>query len=131
MSAVAVVIGEGLWADWVGEELSASCEVIRQAGLDKGVPETADLALVLGDAWHPSVHARAEEVFRAAGIPWLRGFAALGEAVIGPLVRPGRPGRSQCADMRRLMAGEPSGDAGAAAAAGRAWRRPAGCMGLA
>lgn len=105
MSAVAVVIGEGLWADWVGEELSASCEVIRQAGLDKGVPETADLALVLGDAWHPSVHARAEEVFRAAGIPWLRGFAALGEAVIGPLVRPGRPGCSQCADMRRLMAG--------------------------
>ncbi|MFX6652890.1 TOMM precursor leader peptide-binding protein, partial [Acinetobacter baumannii] len=40
-----------------------------------------------------------------AGIPWLRGFVSFGEGVVGPLVRPGTQGCSQCADTRRLMAG--------------------------
>lgn len=109
MSAVVVVVGEGLLADFVSGELSTQYEVVRQTDfqtdLKAGVPEAADLVLVLHDAWHPSVHQKAEEVLRPTGIPWLRGFVSFGEGVVGPLVRPGTPGCSQCADLRRLMAG--------------------------
>ncbi|GAX91758.1 TOMM precursor leader peptide-binding protein [Effusibacillus lacus] len=105
MSAVVAVVGEGLLADFVCAELSAQYEVVRQTDLKAGVPESTDFALVLHDAWHPSVHHEAEEVFQQKGIPWLRGFVSFGEGVIGPLVRPGTPGCSRCADMRRLMAG--------------------------
>src|SRR5690606_5021801 len=34
-----------------------------------------------------------------------RGFVSFGEGVVGPIVRPGEPGCSQCADMRRFMGG--------------------------
>ncbi|MFC7440284.1 TOMM precursor leader peptide-binding protein [Laceyella putida] len=105
MSAVVAVVGEGLLADFVCGELSAQFHVVRQTDLEAGVPEAADLVLVLHDAWHPSVHHKAEEVLQPTGIPWLRGFVSFGEGVVGPLVRPGTPGCSQCADWRRLMAG--------------------------
>lgn len=105
MSAVVVAVGEGLLADFVCGELSGLYRVVRQTDWKGGVPEAADLALVLHDAWHPSVHHKAEEVFRQTGIPWLRGYVSFGEGVVGPLVRPGTPGCSQCADMRSLMAG--------------------------
>jgi ribosomal protein S12 methylthiotransferase accessory factor len=105
VSAVVVVVGEGLLADFVCGELSAQNRVVRQTDLKAGVPEAANLALVLHDAWHPAVHHQAEEVFQQTGIPWLRGFVSFGEGVVGPLVRPGTPGCSQCADWRRLMAG--------------------------
>jgi ribosomal protein S12 methylthiotransferase accessory factor len=100
-----VVVGEGLLADFVCGELSAQYRIVRQTDFKAGVPEAAELALVLHDAWLPSVHHMAEEVFQSTGIPWLRGFVSFGEGVVGPLVRPGTPGCSQCADMRRLMAG--------------------------
>ncbi|SFJ80699.1 TOMM precursor leader peptide-binding protein, partial [Thermoflavimicrobium dichotomicum] len=105
MSAVVMVVGEGQLADFVSEELSTQCQVVRQTDIQAGVPKAADLALVLHDAWHPSVHQKAEEVLQPSGIPWLRGFVSFGEGVVGPLVRPGTPGCSQCADWRRLMAG--------------------------
>jgi ribosomal protein S12 methylthiotransferase accessory factor len=105
VSALVAVVGEGLLADFVCAGLSAQYQVVRQTDLKAGVPKAADLALVLHDAWHPSVHHEAEEVLQPAGIPWLRGFVSFGEGVVGPLVRPGKPGCSQCADMRHLMAG--------------------------
>ncbi|GAB2693527.1 TOMM precursor leader peptide-binding protein [Paenibacillus thermoaerophilus] len=105
MSDVVWIVGEGLLADYAGEVLSASYRIFRQSDFGPDGPEAADLALVLHDGWHPSVHLMAEEVFQARGIPWLRGFVSLGEGVVGPLVRPGAPGCSRCADMRRLMAG--------------------------
>jgi ribosomal protein S12 methylthiotransferase accessory factor len=105
MSAVVVVVGEGLLAEHVYGELSAQYQVVRQTDFEAGVPEAADLVLVLHDAWHPSVHQKAEDVLQPTGIPWLRGFVSFGEGVVGPLIRPGTPGCSQCADMRRLMAG--------------------------
>jgi ribosomal protein S12 methylthiotransferase accessory factor len=105
VNAVVVVFGEGLLADYVCGELSAQYRVVRQTDFGAEVPETSDLVLVLQDAWDPSVHQKAEEVLRPTGIPWLRGFVSFGEGVIGPLVRPDTPGCSQCADMRRLMAG--------------------------
>lgn len=105
MSAVVMVVGEGLLADFVCGELSAQNQVVRQTDWKAGVPEATNLALVLHDTWHPSVHHKAEEVLQPTGIPWLRGFVSFGEGVVGPLVRPGTPGCSQCADWRRLMAG--------------------------
>ena len=35
---------------------------------EAGVPETTDLVLVLHDALNPSIHQKAEEVFRPTGI---------------------------------------------------------------
>jgi len=104
MTAHILINGDGLLADYVCEQLSTSYQVRRQ-GIFEDIPEETDLALVLSDAWHPSIHQKAEERFRAAGIPWLRGFVSFGEGIIGPLVRHDRPGCSLCADKRRLIAG--------------------------
>lgn len=105
MSAGVMIVGEGLLADFVCGELSSQYQVIRDTELKDRGSETTDLALVLHDAWHPSVHQEAEEVLQSAGIPSLRGFVSFGEGVVGPLVRQGTPGCSQCADSRRFMAG--------------------------
>lgn len=103
--AVVLVVGEGRLADFTTSELSVQYEVIRQKDFKTGIPNGANLALVLDDGWHPYDHQEAEAVMQSAGIPWLRGFVSFGEAMIGPLVRPGTPGCSQCADMRHLMGG--------------------------
>ncbi|MCR8630125.1 TOMM precursor leader peptide-binding protein [Paenibacillus radicis (ex Xue et al. 2023)] len=105
MNTVVAIIGVGELADLVCREMSALCRIVRLHDFKAGIPEATDFALVLHDAWHPSVHEEAEELLRAAGIPWLRGFIAFGEGVIGPLIRPGLSGCSQCADTRRLLAG--------------------------
>ncbi|WP_394138974.1 TOMM precursor leader peptide-binding protein [Cytobacillus oceanisediminis] len=105
MSAVVVVVGEGLLADSVCKELPAQYKIVRYKNFEPGLPEGTDLVLVLHDAWFPAVHKKAEEVSRSSGIPWLRGFVSFGEGVVGPLVHPGTPGCSQCADMRKLFAG--------------------------
>ncbi|MCL9797618.1 TOMM precursor leader peptide-binding protein, partial [Frankia sp. AgKG'84/4] len=105
MNAVVLVVGEGVLADRVCGELSGQYQVIRQTDFEAGIPETTGMALVLQDAWNPSVHQKSEEVLRSTGIPWLPGFVSFGEGVVGPLVRPGAPGCYQCADLRRIMAG--------------------------
>ncbi|MFC0215782.1 TOMM precursor leader peptide-binding protein [Paenibacillus chartarius] len=105
MSAVVTVVGHGVLAELACELLSALYRIERLADLQSGVPKATDFALVLDDAWNPSVHLEAEAAFRTAGIRWIRGFIAFGEGVIGPLVKPGAPGCSQCADSRQLIAG--------------------------
>ncbi len=105
MNAIVAVIGEGILTDIVCEELSIHYELVRQSDFGTGVPEAVELALVLNDAWNPSIHLQAEEVFHQTETSWLRGFVAFGEGVVGPLIRPGKPGCSQCADLRSLMAG--------------------------
>lgn len=105
MSAKMAIVGEGLLADYVTDILSEFCQVERVSDLSYGVPETAELALVLSDGYDSASHLMAEEMFKQSGIPWLRGFVSFGEGVIGPLVIPGTAGCSQCADLRRLMAG--------------------------
>jgi ribosomal protein S12 methylthiotransferase accessory factor len=101
MSAVVAVIGEGLLADFVCEELSDQYEVECQIDFSTGLPEAVELVLVLYDEWHTSVYLKAEEELQRADIPWLCGFVSYNEGVVGPLVRPGIPGCSQCADHRR------------------------------
>lgn len=105
MSATVAVVGAGQLADYVNDLLSASCQLARVNNMDSELPETADLALVLSDGCDSASHLKAEELFKQSGIPWLRGFVAFGEGVIGPLVVPGKAGCSQCADLRLLMAG--------------------------
>ncbi|MGG3574112.1 TOMM precursor leader peptide-binding protein [Bacillus gobiensis] len=105
MSVIVAVVGEGVLADRVCKDLSSKYEVVRQPDFEAGIPEAANLVLVVHDAWIPSVHLKAEEVIRPTGIPWLRGFVSFGEGVVGPLVRQDKQGCSQCADTRRLMAG--------------------------
>ncbi|HYK73881.1 MAG TPA: TOMM precursor leader peptide-binding protein [Pseudoneobacillus sp.] len=104
MATRIIIQGQGLLADFVYEQLSCNYPVKLQS-LIKEIPEETELALVLNDAWHPSVHQSAEEKFRSIGIPWIRGFVSFGEGIIGPLVRPNTPGCSCCADIRRLIAG--------------------------
>ena len=107
MSAIVTVIGGGQLADLVTKQLSADdrYRLIRQKNIESGEAATGDLALVLNDAWDPSLHSAAEDRFRQSGTPWLRGFVAFGEGIVGPLVRPEGQGCSQCADTRLLMAG--------------------------
>ncbi|WP_066390183.1 TOMM precursor leader peptide-binding protein [Neobacillus mesonae] len=104
MTACILIEGAGLLADYVYNQLSTSYFVRRQSILEE-VPSETELALVLDDAWNPSVHQKAEQRLRAAGIPWLRGFVSFGEGIIGPLVKPDTAGCSLCADKRRLIAG--------------------------
>ncbi|MGR3764165.1 TOMM precursor leader peptide-binding protein [Rossellomorea sp. NS-SX7] len=106
MSSFVVIVGDGKLADLVCAQISARYPVFRQSSFEKRFPARTDLVLSLQDAWDPAVHQEAEEVKRGAQIPWLRGFVSFGEGVIGPLVRPGTPGCSQCADLRRLLGGK-------------------------
>ncbi len=105
MSEVVAVVGEGLLSDFVCDELFGKYEVIRQTDFKADAMKAAKLVLVLKDDWRPSYYLKAEEVLREAGLPWLSGFVLFDEGVVGPLVRPGTPGCSQCADTRRIMAG--------------------------
>lgn len=104
MATHILIDGECLLADYVYDQLSPNYLVRRQS-IHEEVPENTELALVLHDSWHPSIHHKAEERFRSLGIPWIRGFVSLGEGIIGPLVRPDIPGCSHCADIRLLLAG--------------------------
>ncbi|WP_158738178.1 TOMM precursor leader peptide-binding protein [Alteribacillus sp. YIM 98480] len=105
MSTYVAIVGEGILKDFVSEKLSTLYQVSHHNDFEHGVPEGADLVLVVHDAWKPIIHKKAEEVLQPAGIPWLRGFISFGEGVVGPLIQPGTQGCSQCANMRRLMAG--------------------------
>lgn len=100
-----LLVGKGLLADYVEQQLSVHYSVIRQNNLEETLPENIHIALVLHDGCSPSIHHKAEEIFRSANIPWLRGFISFGEGIIGPYIRPDQPGCSHCADARRLIAG--------------------------
>ncbi|GGD61443.1 TOMM precursor leader peptide-binding protein [Paenibacillus nasutitermitis] len=105
MSAIVAVVGVGQLVDYVNDILSANCQLVRMNEMAAELPEKADLALVLSDGYDSASHLMAEKLFKQSGIPWLRGFVAFGEGIIGPLVVPGKEGCSQCADLRHLMAG--------------------------
>ncbi|WP_282937888.1 TOMM precursor leader peptide-binding protein [Paenibacillus sp. RC67] len=108
MNAVVAIVGAGQLADYAYEELSSYFKVIRQADWESGVPEAAQLVVVLSDGWDPSLQLTTEELLQPAGIPWYGGFVSFGDAVLGPLVRPDVTGCSQCAERRRIRAGQES-----------------------
>ncbi|WP_406946048.1 TOMM precursor leader peptide-binding protein [Halobacillus sp. SY10] len=103
MSALITAVGEGVLLDCVVKELKADYEVTCISSFEKKVPDNTDLLVVLEDGWNPGTSLMGERIAREYGIDWLRGFVAFGEGVIGPFVRPGDEGCSQCADLRRVM----------------------------
>ena len=105
MTPVLLIVGDGMLAELVQRELTEKYDVIRHQNFDASIPETLKMVLVLNDGWNPNVYKKAEERIRKKGIPWLRAFIAFGVAMIGPLSQKDIPGCSQCADLRRLMAG--------------------------
>lgn len=104
MNTLISVVGEGLLADFVCSELLDHYQVVRQTDFTTDIPKAAKLVVVLNDDWPSSGYFEAEEALQQAGIPWLRGFISMDEGIVGPLIRPGVPGCSQCADNRRFTA---------------------------
>ncbi|QQE77540.1 TOMM precursor leader peptide-binding protein [Alicyclobacillus sp. SO9] len=106
MTTHIMIVGTGVMARQLSLLIGASANYAF-THLD-AVPERPqgdiDVAVVVSDSWNPGLDFDAEISFRENGIPWLRGFAVLGEGVVGPLVVPGAAGCSQCADTRRIMA---------------------------
>ncbi|MBY0600185.1 TOMM precursor leader peptide-binding protein [Bacillus bingmayongensis] len=100
-----LIVGDGTLADYVNQQLSVHYPIIHQHTIEESLPENIHLALVLHDGSPPSIHQKAEQIFRSANIPWLRGFTSFGEGIIGPYVKPNKPGCSYCADARRFIAG--------------------------
>ncbi len=105
MSCEITVIGAGQLADLVCERLPGQYKIIRQSDFTGRISGTSKMVLVLHDVWDSSVYATASEALRNADLTWLCGFISYDEGVIGPLVNPGTPGCSQCADKRLRMAG--------------------------
>lgn len=104
MSASIVIVGEGLLANYAYEKLSVYYDIKQQVDFQTDIDKETDLLLVLHDMWNPVFHRQAEYT----RIPWLRAFISFGEGIIGPFVQPDIQGCSQCADMRRLLAGNDS-----------------------
>jgi ribosomal protein S12 methylthiotransferase accessory factor len=104
MHGSVLVEGTGLLAEYVKELLSSKYNVIHCRKLEE-VPKETKFALVLNDAWHPGLNHKAEKIFRTAAVPWLRAFVSFGEGITGPIIFPGQPGCSSCAELRRLIAG--------------------------
>jgi ribosomal protein S12 methylthiotransferase accessory factor len=105
MSALVLVVGEGLLADYTCRQLSNQFQIVQKPDFKEGVSKSIDIVLVLDDAWYPSKHQHVEKIMQPTGIPWMRGFVSFGEGIIGPLVKGSSPGCSKCADIRRIMAG--------------------------
>ena len=100
-----LLIGDGLLADYVHDQLCKQYSIIRQHTLPEVLPENIHLALVLHDGSPSTIHHDAELIFRSNHIPWLRGFTSFGEGIIGPYIHPLTPGCSHCSDGRRFIAG--------------------------
>ena len=100
-----LLIGDGLLADYVHDQLCKQYSIIRQHTIADETPENIDLALVLHGGSPSTIHHDAELTFRSNLIPWLRGFTSFGEGVIGPYIHPLAAGCTHCADGRRFIAG--------------------------
>ncbi|MCA0993466.1 TOMM precursor leader peptide-binding protein [Pseudalkalibacillus hwajinpoensis] len=98
------LVGNGQLQDCIAEQLAPHSSLTLRSDFEEPIPLDTSLLLVIHDNWNPSIHKQAEEMARELGINWLRAFFSFGEGVIGPLVRPGQEGCSQCADTRKMMA---------------------------
>ncbi|WII39108.1 TOMM precursor leader peptide-binding protein [Paenibacillus thiaminolyticus] len=103
MSTV-VIIGEGMLADMVCRRLSGF-SVARRSDFSEGIPDGAELVLVLQEQDRSDLHLEADAALRPLGIPWLCAYVFLGEGVVGPIMRPGTTGCFQCAETRLSLAG--------------------------
>ncbi|QDM47486.1 TOMM precursor leader peptide-binding protein [Paenibacillus thiaminolyticus] len=91
-------------ADMVCRRLSGF-SVARRSDFSEGIPDGAELVLVLQEQDNSDLHLEADAALRPLGIPWLCAYVFLGEGVVGPLMRPGTTGCFQCAETRLSLAG--------------------------
>jgi ribosomal protein S12 methylthiotransferase accessory factor len=103
---VIIALGEGPLTDLVAKELSGTYKLVHQKNLKTGIPKAASLCLVLHEEDLQSDHLETEKELKHAGIPWMSAAVLEDEGMVGPLVRPGRPGCYPCAQRRRLAAGQ-------------------------
>jgi ribosomal protein S12 methylthiotransferase accessory factor len=101
---VVYIVGQGNLADLAQHLLSAKYPIKREKRLEN-VPREASLVLVVSDNWNPALYQKANQLFQSKRIPWVRGYVSFGEGVIGPFILYDKPGCSQCADIRGLIAG--------------------------
>ena len=99
-----LLIGDGILADYVHDQLYKQYSIIRQHTIADELPENIDLALVLHDGSPSTIHHDAELTFRSNHIPWLRGFTSFGEGLSG-LIFTLLQRCTHCADGRRFIAG--------------------------
>lgn len=110
------VIGEGVLAEMVNNQLSALYETVwKNERNDRnewiaGLPEGTELIVWIRDDGNSAADFKEEEALRQKGVPWLRFLTSVNEAVVGPLVGPGAGGCYRCADQRRELAGRDGGD---------------------
>ncbi|MEK3725678.1 TOMM precursor leader peptide-binding protein [Paenibacillus sp. FSL H8-0034] len=105
MKSVIAIVGEGKLADLVYRRLSHSYSIALLNDFKESVPEAAQLVIVLQDEASSFLVNEIEQLLQPTGIPWIHVCVLGDEGVIGPLVRPGSPGCSLCADTRYQMAG--------------------------
>lgn len=67
-----LLIGDGILADYVHDQLYKQYSIIRQHNLTDELPENITFALVLHDGSPSAIHHDAELIFRSNQIPWLR-----------------------------------------------------------
>lgn len=103
MNEPVLLVGDGLLTQLVHERLASLSTICPMR--DWGVmPPQTKLVVLLQDGWEPMAQEEIENTLYQAEVPSMRGFVAFGEGVVGPLVEPGVPGCSRCADSRWLMA---------------------------
>lgn len=91
-------------ASGVTDTPGGGLQVMRLTELNQDVA-AASLVLVLEDQEPSAILREAEQWLWDNGIPWLPAYISSGEGIIGPLVRPGQAGCSQCAETRLAIAG--------------------------
>ncbi|MCU6790792.1 TOMM precursor leader peptide-binding protein [Paenibacillus sp. WQ 127069] len=105
MKSVIAIVGEGRLADRVYRRMSHSYSIVLLNDFKERIPEAAQLVVVLQDEASSFLINEIEQLLQPTGIPWINVCVLGDEGVIGPLVRPGSPGCSLCADTRYQMAG--------------------------
>ncbi|MGI5282703.1 TOMM precursor leader peptide-binding protein [Nonomuraea polychroma] len=96
-----VLIGHGVIADAVAEALAPlRADLAELAAL----PEEGPVVITAADGWDTRAYQRIQKTCAAKRLAWLPVHAELGRVVVGPCVRPGRPGCVQCAEERRRRA---------------------------
>ena len=99
-----LLIGDGILADYVHDQLCKQYSIIRQHTIADELLKIST-SLSYYDGSPSTIHHDAELTFRSNHIPWLRGFTSFGEGIIGPYIHPLAAGCTHCADGRRFIAG--------------------------
>jgi ribosomal protein S12 methylthiotransferase accessory factor len=95
------LVGAGRLGEAIGAALGGRYDVVPvDEGDAAGGARGCALVLAVSDAWETDYEAVARTC-REAAASWLPVRVELGQAVIGPLVRPGVPGCASCAESRR------------------------------